>query len=494
MDCTSQILIVDDQALGQAVLANLLEPEGYGLTFAATGAEALAKMRHLTPDLVLLDVMMPEMDGFEVCRLIRADPVLALIPVMMITALDDQHSLMHGIEVGADDFVTKPFNRTELRARVRTITRLNRFRIVLEEQRRAASERAKLLWAIERSNDGYLLLDAEDRPQEGNDQGWRYLGLERRPEPGASEPLITLARRHYQLVPEEAWACWPEPSSATRYLVRPERANTLWLQVHLLDLPVGEGSRRMVHLQDVTDKISAQRNIWTFHSFVSHKLRTPLTSLLGGMGLVHRQAQSLPPELAALVETAYDGAQRLREVVDAIFSYLGASAMCANDEGSPLAHVPDLVMRLGADLGIAAIAVDAALPHAARRLALGVRTLELVLTELLENARKFHPRNRPAIQVALRQQGEWVAIRVIDDGVTLTPVQLREIWEPYHQIDNEFAGQIPGVGLGLTTVAQICWSVGGSCRIVSRPDGPGLTVELVLPLAPDDAQGEEAEG
>jgi CheY-like chemotaxis protein len=139
----SLIMVVDDQRLGQIALASLLEPEGYRLTFASSGPEALAQMRILVPDLVLLDIMMPEMDGFEVCRLLRADSALALIPVVMVTALDDQASLLQGLEAGADDFLSKPVNRAELRARVRTITRLNRFRTLLNERQQAAEELAR---------------------------------------------------------------------------------------------------------------------------------------------------------------------------------------------------------------------------------------------------------------------------------------------------------------------------------------------------------------
>jgi DNA-binding response OmpR family regulator len=125
---SSTILIVDDEPAGRDTLEALLMAQGYNLAFASNGPEALAKAAELTPDLILLDVMMPGMDGFEVCRRLRTDPLLTEVPVIMVTALDDRDSRLRGIEAGADDFVTKPFDRAELRARVRTITRLNRYR------------------------------------------------------------------------------------------------------------------------------------------------------------------------------------------------------------------------------------------------------------------------------------------------------------------------------------------------------------------------------
>jgi len=128
------ILIVDDVAANRETLCALLDTQDYRLVEAAGGSAALRLAAETPPDLVLLDVMMPGMDGYEVCRRLRADARLAEVPVIMVTALDDQASRLAGINAGADDFVTKPFNCAELRARVRTITRLNRYRRLLEAQ------------------------------------------------------------------------------------------------------------------------------------------------------------------------------------------------------------------------------------------------------------------------------------------------------------------------------------------------------------------------
>jgi diguanylate cyclase len=134
MKDTSIILIVDDEIVSRYTVEVLLESEGYQLIFAESGEEALLKAEQYMPDLMLLDVMMPDMDGFQVCQLLRANPRLAELPIVMVTALDDRESKLRGIEVGADDFMSKPFDRAELRARVRTITRLNRYRRLLETE------------------------------------------------------------------------------------------------------------------------------------------------------------------------------------------------------------------------------------------------------------------------------------------------------------------------------------------------------------------------
>ncbi len=130
----STVLIVDDDLTARETLVAMLEGEHYDLQLAKDGAQALQLLEQIQPDLILLDVMMPGMDGYEVCRRIRATPQLAEVPIILLTALDDRASLVRGIESGADDFLSKPADRRELTARVRTITRLNRYRMLMEQR------------------------------------------------------------------------------------------------------------------------------------------------------------------------------------------------------------------------------------------------------------------------------------------------------------------------------------------------------------------------
>ncbi len=131
---SSKILIVDDDPLSLTTLESTLDGQGYEITSADNGLTALKKADELMPDLILLDVMMPFMDGFEVCRRIRATPKLAEVPIIILTALDDRDSRLLGIESGADDFLSKPVDRQELRLRVSTIVRLNRYRTLLTQR------------------------------------------------------------------------------------------------------------------------------------------------------------------------------------------------------------------------------------------------------------------------------------------------------------------------------------------------------------------------
>lgn len=145
----STILIIDDSPSARETLIALLEKENHELHLAEDGFQALQMLGTLKPDLILLDVMMPGLDGFEVCRRIRTTPGLAEVPIIILTALDDRDSLLQGIESGADDFLHKPIDRQELVARVRTITRLNRYRTLLEQRENLREMAERLVTAQE---------------------------------------------------------------------------------------------------------------------------------------------------------------------------------------------------------------------------------------------------------------------------------------------------------------------------------------------------------
>jgi putative two-component system response regulator len=169
METTSKILIVDDDEIIRETLGHLLSKGGYQILFGENGEEGLQLAVEHQPDVILMDVMMPGMNGYETCRSIRAIPALAEVPILMITALEDRSSLMTGIQAGADDFLSKNIDGLELLARVQTITRLNRYRRIMEQQDKIEKAHQELVISYEKTIEGWVnAIDIRDQETEGN--------------------------------------------------------------------------------------------------------------------------------------------------------------------------------------------------------------------------------------------------------------------------------------------------------------------------------------
>ena len=129
----ARVLVVHDQPPNVRLLEAILTPRGYEVSSASSGEEALGKIAESEPDLVLLDIVMPGMDGYEVCRTIRERTETAYLPVVMVTASGDEQKVK-ALEAGADDFLTKPINQSELLARVASLARIKRYQDTIKRQ------------------------------------------------------------------------------------------------------------------------------------------------------------------------------------------------------------------------------------------------------------------------------------------------------------------------------------------------------------------------
>ncbi len=488
MSIKSKILIIDDSKSARELLQGILVTENYHLEFASNGMDGLEKARLAPPDLILLDIIMPGMDGYEVCRQLRLDPELKEVPVLFLTSLEDRKSRLKGIEAGADDFLTKPFDVVEMLLRVSTITRLNRYR-------RIVTERARFAWLTEHTDDGYILLNADESIGYANAAARLILSL---PEPIAKpdtgpfgqDSFLEIVRRAYELKPEDLWESWNRsaPSLPVLFLVRPETetAQSCWIEVTVLQQSHSP-DQRLVRLRNVTKRMTEMRDVWSFHSMISHKLRTPLSGILFSLELMSENAETLPPDDIKQMSTlGLDSAKRLNGEIEDILDYLENRSPAEGDH-APIDHTAPLVEKLASQLEIQHFSthIDSALQYA--YFPINERSYSLILWHLLENAIKFHPSNNPHLEVALTQEfGPFgrpsVKLIVRDDGMHLSPEQLAKVWSPYYQGEKTLTFEVSGMGLGLPLVANIVWNVGGSCRIANREDQKGIEVQLLLPL------------
>jgi putative two-component system response regulator len=192
----STVLIVDDERMGRETIESILDGQGYNLEMAENGLQAIEKARLFQPDVILLDVMMPGMTGFEVCQKIRTDVLTAEIPIIFLTALDDKKSKLQGLQIGADDYIIKPYDRHELRARLTNITNLNRYRKLLVERENVEHEHLKLLSAYDDTIAGWShAMELRDKETDGHAQRVTELTLRLAREMGIDEDALVHIRR-----------------------------------------------------------------------------------------------------------------------------------------------------------------------------------------------------------------------------------------------------------------------------------------------------------
>lgn len=484
MDSKSTILIVDDNESGRKTLDNLLYGLNLNLEFAENGFQALEKAEEILPDLILLDIMMPGIDGFEVCRRLRATPKLADIPVVMVTMLDDYESRLEGIKAGADDFITKPFNSNELEARVMTITKLNRYR-------RLVAERAKLDWVINQVDNGFYLLDGEGAITYANHQGKVYLNL-----PDAQEALpqfnfFERAGELYNLEPSEFWKDWKSYANQTEsplFMIMPEtpQAKKTWLRASIFTFENLDNTETVVRLHDSSKEVENAYSIRTFSGLVSHKLRTPLLNIMLSFEVFEK---SIPKETKMdfdIRESFREDIFRLKEEIEKVLNFTQIPSIAKDGATNfEVSKFCDLVREITNSFPITSVECEVDAGAEDYELAISESAFHYIIFELTENAYKFHPDNSPHMEFTLEKisNENSVCLSVTDNGVKLSPEQMMNAWNPYYQGDKHFTGEVQGMGLGLPGIAYIVWDVGGKCRITNRRDGkPGVTTELIIPI------------
>ena len=483
------ILIVDDNVGARRSIEALLAPENYRLLLAASGLEAIETASREHPDLILLDVMMPGMNGFEVCEIIRANERLSEIPIIMITALDDDDSMIRGIDVGADDFLSKPINKIELRSRVRGILRLNRYRKLCEE-------RQKFEIVVTHSMFGYIVLDSARRIRFANPKACELLSIENGNY--ANLDFFEHARRRYLTKPSNAETRFasraPDSANEPFLLVqaRTESSEPKWIRVTFMELGGSVREQSLVRLQDITQNMLSFQEKHTFSRMISHKLLTPLHAMKAADQLISekRSSRAPDPEIDNIFELQRKGLSRLEYDIHSILKFLESTSR--PPASAPVSRIDSLCNHLRDIARDAGVAFELSpQPPNAERLSIGISpyNFEACARELFENAIKFRSGGCPNVKcaVVLAPDQSSIAFEFLSNATPLTEEERSNAWKPYWQADRFFTGEVPGMGLGLSLIATNVWSSGGTCKIANRTDAPGVKVTLAFPLLPPRA-------
>ncbi len=510
MEYTSTILIADDQVSAREVLRGLLAGEGYNLVFATTGQEALDKAVELSPDLILLDVMMPGMDGFEVCHRLRADRNLAEVPILMITSLDDRDSRLKGLEVGADDFIPKPFNRAELRARVKTVTRLNNYRKMRTLELRAERDRTRAI--LEALGEAVVVTDAQGIIEYVNPAAVNLTGFSADEAVGKNWRLAQSTETHFQFFDEILEAArtgltWRGEVSNRRQdgdLYDTALTVAPLFQLDEQNQPIGFVSVQ----RDISPLKLAERSKNEFVSNVSHELRTPLSVITLLSDNLEALYSRLPDDRRLkMVRDIQKHTQVLNDLIGDVLeisridsgrvsmerSQLDLSKL-AREQSRELAPLVQQKMQTLQVIGSEQLAVFG-----------NSAQIRQVIRNLLNNAIKYTPDGGQIICEYLSiftssgngkgvedkdwpgssdlPDGNWAALRVSDTGIGIGKEHLTHLFKRFYRVKSE--QKIRGTGLGLSIARDLVELHGGLMSVTSRL-GKGSIFTLYLPLLTEE--------
>jgi two-component system cell cycle sensor histidine kinase/response regulator CckA len=523
-DHPARVLIVDDHRHDRQLLELMLAPEGYALLTAASGEEALALVRAQPPDLILLDIRMPGMDGCQVTARIKSDPITKNVPVIMVTALDDRNVRMLGLNAGAEDFLTKPVDRAELCVRVRNLLRLkaygdhhDKYSQLLEDE--VVSRTADL---VERTRTLEQHATALRRSEERTNYA---LGAARM---GAweldmvthavtwSETLAPLFGLTLEQAPRSVAAFFALIHSADRQMVKDAfektaRENTdyeiefriLWPDgstrwlggrgrmlhdglVRLLGIGTDIGERKSLEAQlQQSQKMEA---VGQLAGGVAHDFNNLLTAILGYSNLVMDTLDPDDPRRSEMEEVIGAG-QRASALTTQLLAFSRKQILqpTAVDLNALVGGMRQMLSRLigeHVDL-VPVLGPDLCSVRADRG------QIEQVLMNLVVNARDAMPSggrltietanthlDASSMQNVLVHPGSYGMLAVSDSGIGMSQTIKQRLFEPFFTTKE----QGKGTGLGLATVYGIVKQSGGYIWVYSEP-GQGATFKVYLPCA-----------
>lgn len=498
-------LVVDDETTNRLLTRETLELAGLRVEEAENGMQAIDLVRRIRPDIILLDVMMPQMDGFATCIALRGMPDGARIPILMMTGLDDEESIERAYEVGATDFVTKPWSSLIVSQRVRYMLRASNTLEDLHESetRLAQAQRIAQL--------GNWVWDVSRNVMDVSAEVYRILGIN--PQEFENTPEGYLARVHQRDREDVERGLNALIQDGSRFgvdhrIVRPDGTERVVHQQAERECDgTGNCARLVGTIQDVSEQKRREQALaeasrvmrWQnvelakardealasaklkdeFLATISHELLTPMNGLVGMTSLLGET--DLSPEQREYVETIRESGDclldKIREVLD--FSKMEADGLrleratfdlrrTLEDALKPLA---ERAKKKGLAWSCQARAdVPASVSGDPRRLV-------QILTKLVENAVKYTERGRISVEAMLEDTaGDELRLRfaVADTGIGIPQDARERLFKLFTQVDGSSTRKYGGIGLGLVISKKLAELMGGEVGVDSEP-GAGST-------------------
>jgi PAS domain S-box-containing protein len=489
---------VDDEPTNVVALAGVLESAGYRLITARNGREALDRMTADTPDLVLLDILMPEIDGFEVCSRIKTSPVWQHIPVIIITALDDVSDYTRALDCGADDFMTKPFTFAVLLARVRSYLQAKR----AVEELRHSEERYRRL--VEFSPDA-ILVNCGGQIAFVNEAGVRLLGAST-PAQLLGRPMLEVIHPLYRQQVAERMQQVHNRTAVPMLEEQYVRLDGTVVDVEVAAIPITyhDQPAGLVVVRDITERLLARDALRAakesaeaanlaksqFLANMSHELRTPLNAIIGYSEMLQEEAQDLGytdllPDLGKVCTAGKHLLSLINDILDLSKIEAGKVTLCV--ETFDVTEV--LQDALGTITPLAAKRANTLSIHIAD----DVGTMRSDLTKvqqsvlnLLSNACKFTEHGTISLRVSREDTAPqaWLRFEVEDTGIGMTPEQMARLFQAFTQADTSTTRKYGGTGLGLAITQRFCRMLGGDITAESTL-GHGSLFTIRLPAAVD---------
>ena len=489
-----RLLIVDDDTASIHILRHTLATVG-DLHFAKSGEEALQLARRLVPDLILVDAHMPGIDGFDVCRSLKAEAAFTHVPIVFVTRFSDPRYEMRALDLGAADFIAKPYTPAVLQARVRNLLELKRrtdseLQAVREHWRQVGD--ARVADIVGAASDAIVTYDASNRVVLINDAARRMFGVDNQGAIGM--PAQALLGNELPI---------PGSGRTDATCTTIGQANGERLSVELSVSSVGAGPDRLttVMLRDNSGRErleaesrfrieaeTASRTKTTMMAYIAHEMGNPLNGLLGFTQLIAEDVRHpLDATQARRLEHVIASGRQLQglmlDVMDLGRFETGklTVALVAIDASECTQDAADAVSAQAQQAGVTLLVDPVPMPC---RVLADAGRLHQCLVNLLTNAIKY---NRPggSVRISVDKVSSGTAISVRDDGMGMDAQQRLHLFEPFNRLGRQ-DDAAPGTGLGLVITRQLVEAMHGELRVESEPD-QGSCFSIVLPDAADIA-------